>query len=512
MADRHWNGNLITSTRRSPSSQASNGLFNLTSQHIFKASGKWPADDSGGIAQSGLIVHLDAYDANSYPGSGSTITDLTSTGANATLLNGAIWRNLSNQKYFDFDGTNDYARIPATSWSVGSLFNGSNDFTISLWVNVDSFPTSTNYIYSPVLFSPAQGQAFITLGDAIPTNQIGLRMLLNNSWQTPVNTRTLMNHYWYNICVTFSSSSGSTLYCNGLAIETSSTTGTIGSSSNSYSYFGASPVTNQYRYLDGSIASLLVYDRAITAAEAAQNFNNTASRFQIYGYSGYVTGGLIYNFDAGNVNSYIGSGSTWENLSGSTDISIANNTFNKYGGSFTINSTSQNTMSGTSLTGGSFSIEVWFNRTGNSHDNVEGHLFTQDSGNYNGNGWQLKVTNSDSIVRFVYWTTSTRSSAVTIASNSAITNSNWYQVVVTYDGSYIKMYQNKTEVHSSTPSASLYGSTANIGIGMFNQAVTNLDARFNGQIGIIRAYDNVALSAAQVATNYDSAKTRYGLS
>ena len=508
---KYWNRNLLSATQRPPTVTDSGGIFDLNSYLVYKNAGAWPVNSD--IAQSGLIVHLDADDTNSYPGTGTTWYDLTSTNADATLMNGVLFRNFANNpKYFEFDGTNDYARISTTSWNSSTLFNGSNDWTIALWINVHSFPTNTSYQYSPIMFGTHLYNVYVTLGDGIPTNQAGLRTNQNSSWQTPVNGKTMMNYYWYNVCITYSSSSGYTFYSQGDAIDTSSTTGSISYGASSYTYIGGDPRYNYNRYMDGLIPSVLVYNRAITAAEAASNFDNVASMFGHYGIRGYVTSGLIYNFDVGNTNSYIGSGSTWENLAGSTDISLSNNTYNKWGRSFTINSNSNNSMSGTSLTGGSFSIEVWFNRTGNSHSATEGHLFTQDSGNYNGNGWQLKVTDSDSTVKFVYWTTSTRSSAVTIASSTAISNASWYQVVVTYDGTYIKIYQNKTEVHSSTPSASLYGSTANIGVGMFNMTLSNLSSRFNGQIGIIRAYDNVALSEGQVTTNYDAVKTRYGLS
>ena len=223
-----------------------------------------------------------------------------------------------------------------------------------------------------------------------------------------------------------------------------------------------------------------------------------------------VDNNLVLYLDAANTQSYTGSGSTWTDLSGSSNnASISNNTHNT-GESFTITSTSDNTLSGINLTGGSFSMEMWINRTGNSHDGTEGQLFTQDSGNNNGNGWQWKVTNSDNIVRFVYWTSSTRSSAVTIASDTALSNSTWYQLVVTYNGTTIKMYQNKTEVHSSNPSSSLYGSTVAIGIGMFNQTLS-FDGRFNGKIAIIRAYDDKALTTAEIKQNYDATKSRFGL-
>jgi len=223
-----------------------------------------------------------------------------------------------------------------------------------------------------------------------------------------------------------------------------------------------------------------------------------------------VQSGLVLHLDAGVSDSYSGSGSTWTDLSSSSnDASISNNTYNA-GESFTITSTSDNTLQGPSnLTDGSFSMEIWINKTGNSHDGTEGQLFTQDAGAGNGDGWQWKVTNSDSKVRFLCYTGALRGTAYTIVSDTALSNSAWYQLVVTYNETTIKMYQNKTEVASSIV-PSLYGSSADIGIGMFNQ-VLSYDQRFNGKIAIIRVYDDKALTTAEIEQNYDVTKSRFGL-
>ena len=87
MADRHWNGNLITSTRRPPSNQASSGLFNLTSQHIFKAADKWP-----GERLSGLIYKYWTQSTTTTPSTQSGFEALftgtpVGTGTHSTVIN-----------------------------------------------------------------------------------------------------------------------------------------------------------------------------------------------------------------------------------------------------------------------------------------------------------------------------------------------------------------------------------------------------------------------------------------
>ena len=64
---------------------------------------------SGGpdIVENGLVLHLDAADTNSYPGSGTLWTDLSGNGNNGTLTNGPAYSS-NNKGYFSFDGTDDY--------------------------------------------------------------------------------------------------------------------------------------------------------------------------------------------------------------------------------------------------------------------------------------------------------------------------------------------------------------------------------------------------------------------
>jgi hypothetical protein len=83
------------------------------------------------IVDSGLVLALDAADRNSYPGSGTTWTDLTGRGNTGTLTNGPTYSS-ANGGSLSFDGTDD---------SVNTLLNqttafGSSGFTFNLALNV----------------------------------------------------------------------------------------------------------------------------------------------------------------------------------------------------------------------------------------------------------------------------------------------------------------------------------------------------------------------------------------
>ncbi|NBP16615.1 LamG domain-containing protein, partial [bacterium] len=307
------------------------------------------------------------------------------------------------------------------------------------------------------------------------------------------STFTYNDNNWYYVVGTYSGTA-MTLYVNAALVATN--TASVAQNFNGYWRIGGYRATGWTNgsdgYFPGSIGAVHVYNVGLTSTQVLQNFNAHRGRY-------------------GNTASYPGSGTTWTDISGSgNNATISNNTFNS-GESFTLNSNSNNTIPGTSLnlTGGNFTMEAWVYPIGSSYTGTDGQIFTQDSGNNDGNGWQWRITNSTNIMNFIYWTTSVRSSAASISSSTAITYNRWYQFIVTYNGATIKLYQNTTEVASANPSAPLYGSTVPIGIGMFNRTLAFSDG-FNGKIASIKCYRR-ALSVEEIAQNYNALRNRYGI-
>jgi hypothetical protein len=81
----------------------------------------------GRIVTSGLVLALDAADRNSYPGSGTTWTDVSGNGNNGTLTNGPTFSNNS----IVFDGVDDYVVVG----SFNQLPTGSSARTVNIWFN-----------------------------------------------------------------------------------------------------------------------------------------------------------------------------------------------------------------------------------------------------------------------------------------------------------------------------------------------------------------------------------------
>ena len=100
-----------------------------------------PASTSS-IATSGLILNYDISNTSSYPGSGTTVTDLTGS-SNATLYNSPTY-TATGGGYLTFNGSNQYL---GTNTALGSKLNPANSSTvISIFVWV--YPIDNGVIVS----------------------------------------------------------------------------------------------------------------------------------------------------------------------------------------------------------------------------------------------------------------------------------------------------------------------------------------------------------------------------
>ena len=98
------------------------------------------------IVKSGLVLHLDAANPKSYPGTGTTWSDRAGNlngGVvnNGTLVNGPSFSS-ANMGSIGFDGSNDYVDMSTSP-------NLTNSLTVCVFVNISLITGLNQVIYGP---------------------------------------------------------------------------------------------------------------------------------------------------------------------------------------------------------------------------------------------------------------------------------------------------------------------------------------------------------------------------
>jgi len=223
-----------------------------------------------GIIQSGLVLHLDAGDPASYPGSGSAWNDLSPSNNDGTLVNG-VGFNSGVGGHLTFDGTNDYVELAQSSTTMALDY-----ITISAWVKANA--STKGWVISGG-FDGTTGSVCFHLnvgGNASALILDGLAYY-DGAWKnSDIATDIRGDGNWHFVTGTFN---GTQLiyYLDG--VSNSSTTITADTlPKNSLKPRIGNYVTDA-EYFGGSISQVHIYNRALSAAEVLANYNATKSRF-----------------------------------------------------------------------------------------------------------------------------------------------------------------------------------------------------------------------------------------
>lgn len=225
------------------------------------------------IVTSGLVLHLDAANRDSYRGSGTTWTDMSGFGNNGTLTNGPVYR-AGNGGTIVFDGVNDYVISPSAN-TMGSLENQ----TYEIWVKTPGLGVNKTIAG---LVCPDYGMTSYIDGNG--NVQYIIYSTDNSPYSYLVNLVTsglnLFDDSWHHIVCTRNSSNAS-IYVDGTSRASTGGGGTWSGLtvwSNMNTQIGNNP-NDAFYHLRGNIASVRIYRKYFTAAEVLQNYNATRSRF-----------------------------------------------------------------------------------------------------------------------------------------------------------------------------------------------------------------------------------------
>ena len=473
------------------------------------------------VVDSSLMAWLDAAQPTSYPGSGTTWTDLSPTPKNYTLTASPTFNSITGGGVITFAGaSSQYAT------SASSLFNSTTypAYTINLWVyptgagnfvQVDGSTLPSSYYYSAIEISAA---GVIKFGQ------------WTGSSLTTIATSTQSLNVWYNLVITYASTLA-TAYVNGVSVGTSATTW---SSPGASTFMALMATTNTNMgtagYASGSIGSFMVYNRALTLSEITQNYNALRNRYgkaaitstqmpvvqrQLSSGTLLVNSGGFDEFtgapvvdtslqlwlDAGQTSSYSGSGTTWTDLSGAgnngtlTNSPTYSGTTN--GGVFTFDGSTQyaaTTLNSSTISDGTLSAWCYPIASPNS-SYYDGIIDGDSPGNY-GTGFGINNSTYQAIVNDQFWNT---------IGQSVILNQ-WVMVTMTFTATTALFYINGTQVSSLSYTRGTVSPGNNYLIGK-----SAANARyFNGRISTAMVY-NRALTSDEILTNFKALRGRYGI-
>lgn len=223
------------------------------------------------IVTNGLVMYLDAANKKSYPGSGTSWIDLSGNRNNGTSFGSPTFSG-ENAGSLVFDGTDDRVEI---SHSVSLAITVS--ITAMAWIKFSNLSVDRVVVSKPEPFfgttpSPYElyinnsGKAVFMRGDAFAYGQgsTATNAMSFGVWQhvaATVNTNALIH------------------YLNGSRNGTGTLDNGSGRDQGGKLYIGHRPNNSSPLFTNGNIASVSIYNRALSPDEVLQNYNATKTRF-----------------------------------------------------------------------------------------------------------------------------------------------------------------------------------------------------------------------------------------
>jgi len=227
------------------------------------------------IVTDGLLRCLDAGNSRSYSGSGLW-NDLSGNNQNGSRKGPTY--NSDDPKNFSFT-TNDY-------FTGNSFYNSRDAGSVEVWFQHNqSAHSQFGMLYFEGTSNGFGDQKEMHLG--VDTSE-KINIFFEGGDNTDLSlylSSTIPANTWTCATTTFTgltSNRSAKIYVNGTLIASESASGSYaGSSASSASYIGRSATTfsSAYRALSGKIAIVRCYDKQLSDAEVAQNYNALKGRF-----------------------------------------------------------------------------------------------------------------------------------------------------------------------------------------------------------------------------------------
>lgn len=219
---------------------------------------------------SNLVLWYDPSNSASYPGTGTTVTDLSGNGLTGTMSNITY-----TDPYFSYNGTNS-----TTSVADDALLEpGSGDFTLEAWVYYSVITGSSRVILGKTDSGLASGWGY---GIRTASNGGTYMEVGNGTTSVTSPAYTVTTGQWYQLVGVWTNVAANSVefYVNGVSQGSNSHAFASVKNTANPLYLGSFDGGSFSQWFNGRLGIVRYYSAALTAAQVLQNYN--ANR-DIYG-------------------------------------------------------------------------------------------------------------------------------------------------------------------------------------------------------------------------------------
>ncbi len=443
--------------------------------------------DTNGTLTSSLVAY--------YPMQGNSQDFFSSNnGSDSSMTYGTSYGKISQGA--SFNGSGSYIQTP----NLSAINSNSQPYSFEVWFKATAAGVIVDETGSTSI-NAGWHQDFIEI---LSSGNVMVRVYS----LTAVTAGTASFNTWNQVILTYD---GTTVrsYLNGVAGGT--TTGTRSSPGASgyseYINFGATDTTNMGSgaWFNGSMDEIGIWSKTLSAQEISDLYNSGNGQTMVLSGTTLTNSSVliqnpVYN-DTGLVGSWHMEGNSNDssgNADNGSDLNMAYGTsYGKVGQGANFNGSSSyiNIPNSTAFDVSNYTIAAWVYSTNYSQDMFifeKGPVNTQYSLFFESGSVVQRSYNSSGGLFINQYTT---------LANAGISNSNWYYIVSTYNGSLINLYVNGVLKSSVAVSGALQTGQSGERIGAYGGSSPSY--YFNGDIDEVRVYGR-ALSSTEVTGLYQA--------
>jgi hypothetical protein len=241
------------------------------------------------IVDTNIIYFCDFANTRSYPGFGTSFSDLSGNFGGGTLDNGALYNSNSNGSII-FDGTNDTLITPIRAETYVPALSS---WTMCCWIRVTNFPTGGATNREGMVFGSAYYAGTGIYFSCTPSGDFRIRGYIRgqDGYRVTSNYSLVLNKAHYLSIVNDRSDTTFKLYIDGELKQS------ITGPSQEYNPANITPPNFEnirinrnmvdgggeqtYTYFQGYAYQAQIYNRALNISELTQNYNAMRRRFNL---------------------------------------------------------------------------------------------------------------------------------------------------------------------------------------------------------------------------------------